>query len=222
MDHESISEMICREVRESIVTRELRSGDKLREIEICKQYNVSRTPVREAFRILQSEGFVDYNPRTGVTVTILGPEDAIDLYEVRGSLEEISAFKAASLANDSDIRELKKINQNMLECTNNKPEDAIVYDIEFHAKIASITRNSILIKQLAQLHQKTRMVLSFVPFEGNRIPNSCREHQDIIMAIEHGEAQVARQYMGIHFTRSTASLKEKIIRYNEIFNIVKT
>lgn len=211
---ESIAEMVAQKIRDDIMNRTLKSGDKIREVELSKQLNVSRTPVREAFRILQSEGLVVHNPRVGVVVTTIGINDVVQLYEVRGVLEQLSVYSAAEFITEEQVRELREINNKMLACAKDSPEDADNYDIEFHIYIAKLSHNPILEEQLAILHRKTRMVLNFVPFQRGRIPYSCKEHEDIISALENHEAEIAKKYMNIHFQKSTKSLRDKIIAYN--------
>ena len=211
---ESIAEMVAQKIRDDIMNRTLKSGDKIREVELSKQLNVSRTPVREAFRILQSEGLVVHNPRVGVVVSSIGIDDVVQLYEVRGVLEQLSVYSAANYITEEQLNELREINNKMLACAEDSPEDADNYDIEFHIYIAKLSHNPILEEQLAILHRKTRMVLNFVPFQKGRIPYSCKEHEDIINALAQHEAEIAKKYMDIHFQKSTKSLRNKIIAYN--------
>ena len=210
----SIADMVAQKIREDIMSRKLKSEDKIKEVELSNQLNVSRTPIREAFRILQSEGLVVHNPRVGVVVASLDIDDVVQLYEVRGVLEQLAALNAADNVTDEDIQELVDINKKLLNCADESPEEADIYDIEFHIKIAKCSKNHILEEQLAILHRKTRMVLNFVPFQRGRIPFSYKEHEDVITALKNHEGQIAKNYMDIHFQRSTKSLRDKIVAYN--------
>ncbi|WP_159459797.1 GntR family transcriptional regulator [Scatolibacter rhodanostii] len=220
MDHpariiqSSTAEMVAQRIRDGIMSGQLKSGDKLKEVELSKSMSVSRTPVREAFRILQSEGFVIHNPRVGVVVASIEPEDVVHLYQVRAVLEELSAYNAASRIKQEHIDELRRINQKMLSCAENDPARAREYDLDFHIALARHAGNPILEEQLAIVHRKTHMILNFVPFQKKRIPYSCKEHDDIIAALEQHDEFAARKYMEIHFHKSTHSLKNKVIEYN--------
>ncbi len=214
IEQTSIAEKVAQKIREWIMNQTVKSGDKLREVELSTQLNVSRTPVREAFRILQSEGLVVHNPRSGVVVASVGVDDAEQLYEVRGVLEVLSTLHAARNATAQLISELRNINAMMLSCAESAPEKAREYDLEFHITMARWANNPVLEDQLSILHRKTRIILNFVPFSKDRIPHSCKEHEDVIAAIERGESQVASKYMEIHFHESTKSLKNKVIVYN--------
>lgn len=211
----STAEMVAQRIRDGIMSGQLKSGDKLREVELSKSMNVSRTPVREAFRILQSEGFVVHNPRAGVVVARIEPEDVVHLYQVRAVLEELSAYNAASRITQEHIKELRQINESMLSCAEKFPVQAREYDLDFHIALARQAGNPILEEQLAIVHRKTHIVLNFVPFQKARIPHSCKEHEDIICALEQHDEFAARRYMEIHFHKSTHSLKNKVIAYNQ-------
>ncbi len=102
-------------MRNAIHDMRFKSGQRLTEQEICQQMNVSRTPVREAFRTLQVEGYLTYKPRYGVIVTELSEKDIEELCEVRIYLEELIARKTARNADEklkSKIRaEMSRINK---------------------------------------------------------------------------------------------------------------
>lgn len=98
---ESIAEQVAERLRQAIEDGSIQAGTRLTEQEICDQMSVSRTPVREAFRILQVEGYLTYRPRFGVIVTELSMQDLYDAWEVRMNLEEMVARKTARLADDN-------------------------------------------------------------------------------------------------------------------------
>lgn len=211
----SMAEMIAQRIRDGIMSGQLKSGDKLKEVELGKAMNVSRTPVREAFRILQAEGVLTHNPRTGVVVSTIEPEDVVHLYEVRAVLEVLSAGSASHRITEEQIEELRRINDKMRSCAVDNPADAVVFDLDFHISLAGAADNPILEEQLSNVHRKTQMFLNFFPFQKGRIAKSCKEHEDIIEALEQHDEYVARKYMEVHFHKSTDSLKNKVIVYNK-------
>jgi DNA-binding GntR family transcriptional regulator len=215
-NQESTAEFVARKIRESIISGQLRPGDKLREAEICKWLQVSRTPIREAFRVLQSEGFVNHSPNYGVVVASLGVDDVAHLYEIRGALEQISAYNAAAHITKEQIVELRKINEELNIFDEMNPEKSGDQDLRFHSVIAQASRNKILIECLSGIYRKTAMVLSFIPFQKARIAQTCKEHVDIINAMESGDSELAKKYMEIHFYKSTESLVKKAIAYNRV------
>ncbi|MDR0718936.1 MAG: GntR family transcriptional regulator [Treponema sp.] len=213
---ESAAEAVAQRIRENIISGQLKPGNKLREAEICKWLQVSRTPVREAFRVLQSEGFVTHNPNYGVVVASLGVDDVVHLYKIRGVLEQISAYDAAVHITKEQIAELKKINEDLKIFDETDPQKSSDLDLRFHSVIAQASRNNILIECLSGIYRKTAMVLRLSPFQKARITQTCKEHTDIISAIESGDSELAKKYMEIHFYKSTDSLVKKAIAYNQI------
>jgi DNA-binding GntR family transcriptional regulator len=214
-NQESAAEVVAQKIRESIIGGQLKPGNKLREAEVCKWLQVSRTPIREAFRVLQSEGFVTHSPNYGVVVATLEVDDVEHLYTIRGVLEQISVYDAALHITKEQLSELKSINDTMSDFDDQNPQKAGDLDIQFHSAIMQASCNKILIECLSGIYRKTAMVLRFIPFQKARIPQTCREHADIISAMESGDAELAKKYMEIHFYKSTDSLVKKAIAYNQ-------
>jgi DNA-binding GntR family transcriptional regulator len=211
---ETTAELVAQKIRESIINGQLKPGNKLREVDICKWLNVSRTPIREAFRVLQSEGFVTHNPNYGVVVAPLEVDDVEHLYTIRGALEQISAYDAALHITKEQLSELKNINDVMSNFDEQNPQKSSDLDIQFHSVIMQASRNKILIECLSGIYRRTAMLLRFIPFKKTRIVQTCKEHADIINAMEGGDSELAKKYMEIHFYKSTESLVKKAIAYN--------
>jgi DNA-binding GntR family transcriptional regulator len=212
---ESTAEVVAQKIRENIINGQLRPGDKVREADICKWLQVSRTPVREAFRVLQSEGFVIHNPNYGVVVATLEVDDVEHLYTIRGALEQISAYDAALHITKEQLSELKSINGVLGDFDELNPQKSGDLDIQFHSVIMQASRNKILIECLSGIYRSTAIILRFIPFKETRIVQTCKEHADIISAMESGDSELAKKYMEIHFYKSTDSLVKKAIAYNQ-------
>jgi DNA-binding GntR family transcriptional regulator len=212
---ESAAEIVAQRIRENIISGQLKPGNKLRETEICKWLQVSRTPIREAFRVLQSEGFVTHSPNYGVVVACLGVDDVAHLYRIRSALEQISAHDAAAHITKEQIAALKTINEDLSIFDETNPQRSSDLDLRFHSMIAQASLNNILVEYLSGIYRKTAMVLKFIPFQKVRIAQTYKEHTDIINALESGDGELAGKYMEIHFYKSTDSLIKKAIAYNQ-------
>ena len=105
--------LIAEIIRKRIIDCEYVTGQKLVEKNLCDEFGVSRTLVREAFRLLQNEGLLVHVPEKGVRVADFGKYGAMDLQELRGVLECFSAKKAASCATEEQIAHLRKVNQEL-------------------------------------------------------------------------------------------------------------
>lgn len=212
---DSISKIVAERIREEIINGKLKPGDKLKEAYLSKQMEVSRTPIREAFRILQSEGFLTYNPNCGVMVATLGVDDVAHLYEIRSSLEQISASHAALHITEEQLQKLMQMNEEIKNFDLQNPQRSGDLDLQFHNLIALASQNQVLIDCLSVIFMKTAMVLRLIPFKKERIPKTYKEHEDLIYALKSGDSCLAQKYMELHFYNSTKSLVKKAIDFNE-------
>src|SRR3954464_7514575 len=95
-------------IREAILDGELAAGERLKEDELARRLDVSRTPVREALRRLEAEGLVVVEPQRGATVRSYAPEELDDMYRLRAVLEGYAARRAAERISEADLDELRK------------------------------------------------------------------------------------------------------------------
>src|SRR5512138_3518979 len=98
-----LSEDIAESIKAAIIKGKFRPGEKISEGDLAQSMGVSRTPLREAFRKLENEGFIQIIPRKGAMVTQVSAEEAADLYEVKCTLEGLAARLAAKRMPDKDI-----------------------------------------------------------------------------------------------------------------------
>lgn len=213
---ESMVNAIADGIRTGIQKRVYQSGDKLTEMELCNQYGVSRTPVREAFRLLQQEGLLVHIPRCGVVVASIGEKEMFDVLEIRARLEQYSSGLAARYATPKDIVALRKMNEKICEAVNDKNLNTSYLDEEFHLYIARLGRNNILAETLSSLYVKNRIRDYMYPITAERLPHTWKEHEDIILAMEVNDPELAEKYMDIHFHNSRLSNRKKIKDLKEV------
>ncbi|WP_101908417.1 GntR family transcriptional regulator [Marasmitruncus massiliensis] len=209
----STADMAAQTIRARIMSGELRPGEKLREVELCKQLEISRTPLREAFRILQSEGFLTYQSNSGVVVATLSMGYVIKLQEIRYALEPISARYAALHITPDQIRELRTINEKLYTQGQIDPKVTPELDIEFHTLIAQSTNNPAILEYLLELYRKTSMQRRLLPIRPDRLSHTYKEHNDIIYALELGDPELAVRYVSIHFYVGQHSFNKKVDEY---------
>ena len=200
--HESTVETIVNRIRKDIIEGKLKAGQKLGEVHVSKQLNTSRTPVREAFRILQSEGFLTYNHGSGVMVATFTKEDARQLWEVRSLIEKTAAAQAALHVTPELMEELKEL-QTIMEKMGH--EDYVEYnalDTRWHMFIANASGNMILKDVLERLWVRAGLIRTWSVSTGKRVVESWTEHRNVLAAIEAGDPVLASRYMEIHFENS--------------------
>lgn len=199
-------------IRNDIQKRIYQSGDKIKEIELCSRFGVSRTPVREAFRLLQQEGLLIHIPHCGVQVAEIGEKEMFDVLSIRARLEAYSSGLAALQSTPEDIASLREMNEKL--CLNGAKSS--ILDEEFHLYIAKMGKNHILVEILSSLYVKNRIRDYLFPIRQERLPYTCKEHEDIIAALEKKDGVLAEKYTEIHFYCSILSNKEKLRQIKEM------
>jgi GntR family transcriptional regulator, transcriptional repressor for pyruvate dehydrogenase complex len=199
---------------EHILTADLQPGDRLpTEAELGRQFEVSRTVVREAVRSLAARGVVQVRPGAGLTVSRVDASTAsaslrlvvhgsTDLtydrvHEVRRTIEVELARLAAERGTDAEVEELARIQARQAAAFDDIPR-AARYDTQFHRLIAAMTRNDLFVIMLDSLSDVMLQVrLQAMPTPGDR-ENGLAEHQAIIDAIRARDAAGARRAMSDH------------------------
>lgn len=189
-------------------------GRPIREIELCRRFNVSRTPVREALRLLQNNGVVEYIPRCGVQVVELSEQDLIYITDTRTALEVLGAREAAQRITPEQVEELRRINRSFLEQKETGFGGEL--DNKFHMTIASISGNPCLVEYIRNLLMRQTLFAATIPMQPQRFAYSYEEHEAIIRGLELHDPELAAKQADIHFHISQRSLQNKLQKYLEI------
>ena len=170
----------------SIVTGQVKAGDRLVERDIGPRLGVSRTPVREAIGKLESLGLVRCFPHRGAVVTELSPKDIEALYFVRLPLARLAAKLAFYNLGPDDIEALKTINRELQLCVKKRDNvpDLIENDRKFHQIIYQAAENKFLVQVINELRLKAYVIAYYAWRDPERIKVSIREHREIIKALE--------------------------------------
>lgn len=196
-----LSKRIFEQLEASIVARVYPPGFHLAEDEIAAELGVSRTPVREAFRMLEREGWLEVVPHAGAYVRNPPMDEVRQVFEVRQCLEERAAYLAAKHATEREMDKLRRIIKKgwrQVELGNAKEITAL--NSEFHAVIAQAGRNHILAQMLEDLSKQVRWHFSAVATI--RGEDSWREHEEIIDAISQHESGRASRLAVEHNRRT--------------------
>lgn len=183
----------------------LQPGDRLTETDLASRFGISRTPIREAIRLLEADGLVTHKPRVGATVRSLDYAEITELYEMRAVLEGTAARFAARAAYDSETDELAAINDAMAQ----SPEDVerlFTLNARFHTVLLNAARNKFLIRAMKSI-QKTLLILGpSTLVEAERVTGALQEHAAIIDALrahngDHAEAAMKTHIEAAHRAR---------------------
>jgi DNA-binding GntR family transcriptional regulator len=197
----SLSERVTQELRQAILSRRHKPGERLVEDRLSVELGVSRVPIREALHALAAEGLVDVQPRRGATVAAVSPEVARDLVEVRATLEGLNARLAARHREAGIVDELRLV----LAAGNRAAQVADVAELvrlngEFHDKLAEAGRNSILWDIMRTLRERTRLV--FATNTVSRAVQDWDEHSRILAAVIEGDEELAAMLATRHVRRA--------------------
>lgn len=212
----TLREQIAASIRSSIIDGRIRPGEKLTEEEIARQLGVSRTPIREAFFLLSSEGFVDVEPRRGVIVREISVKDAEEIYELKGVLESLAVRLAAERMTPEIVAELRGINDALYHAAEEVPVDVrkiLTLNGTFHHSIISACGNTKVIHQLIALrHQSLRYNFIFLSAV-SRLRESADEHRAIIDALVRRDAAESERLMKEHNDAALASLRTVMLSH---------
>ena len=180
---QTLRERIVNVLRESIIKGTLKPGEHVAESELADKYGISRTPIREAFRQLETEGFLKVIPRRGAEVTSLTDDDVKEFYEVKSLLESYAAKVATERLTEKDIKRLELLNASMERFAHNGDiKGFFKADNEFHDIFIQKCGNDKLCGILQNLlHQFQRFRIASFVIKG-RMEVSVEQHKDIIKA----------------------------------------
>ena len=190
-----------RMLRDRIVGGELVAGDRLKERELCAELEVSRTPVREALRRLQSEGLVDIEPRRGGVVAGIRADEIDEVYSLGILLESHAARLAAERATADDLAALDALLGAMRAALESDPPDRGEYlqlDSRFHRRILEMTRNRRLDSIVGQVVGVPTLVQAFNHYTAAHLAQSLQQHANIVAALRAGDADWAEAAMRAH------------------------
>lgn len=195
----SLVDIVQDYLRERITSGALVPGDRLKERDLAEETGISRVPIREAMRILASEGFVTLNPRRGAVVARLEPEDLDEIYEVREALEALEAVLAARKASpDETVLMMSHVEASERALAAGDRRAADQANVAFHALLVQMTHNEVLARTLEPLQNRLNWLL-----RQNTDPRElCVEHRGLAEAIAAGDADAARELAISHVATS--------------------
>lgn len=193
---------VYRELKHAITGGLLRAGNVLVQEDLCKQFNASRTPVRDALTHLQAEGLVVALPNKGVVVRDCSPKDVCDIYEIRALLESAAAKNAAGRIPRGDLEAII-LKAAQLDSQENAGFGSVKnIGMDLHGLIIAASGNLIMKELLNRM--ETLIEVSRIPFRSapDRLREINREHIEIAHALLDGNGALAAELMAKHFFRT--------------------
>ena len=207
----SMPEAVASALREAILDGALTPGTWLREAEVAREMNVSRTPVRDAFRILAAEGLVSINANQGAVVAQMTAEDVVELYVMRETLEMLAAKLAARRGAQQCLEAFADLIPKMREIgEQGRIQELSKLNFDFHAVILAAAGNRYLDRALTQIQNAARRFPDPTLGLPGRVEESIGEHVALADAISTGDAETAERLAGEHM-RHLAELRIRML-----------
>ena len=179
---------------DQILNWDLKPGDSIAESKLASEFNISRTPVREAVRQLAASGILESKPNCNTTVAKWNDEKILQLEIVRTDMENLAAKLAIIYGNNSEFQEMHKFSSACYEAgKNNNIVDLLKSDSAFHMEIAKIAKNDLLYKFLREVHDQIQFLLCWRKDFLISADKQYMQHEQIIEALKkRDEKEVLR------------------------------
>lgn len=206
-------ERIYDSIRERILAGAYKAGDHLKEAEVARELEVSRTPVREALQRLASDGLVEFEANRGARVVGWSASELDEIYELRALLESHGARLAANSIDQPALKELTRLADMMEELASDREptdfEAIALLNNEFHRIILSSTGNALLVGVLSSLVHVPQVHRTFQRFNKTQLQRSFAHHRELITALTEGDAAWAESVMRAHILAARVVLSDR-------------
>jgi DNA-binding GntR family transcriptional regulator len=192
--YEEVAELL----RERIFKRELAAGSWIDELKLAEEYGISRTPLREALKVLASEGLVTMKVRRGAYVTEVSEQDLADVYHLLALLESDAARVVATQASAAELQELNTLHQELARSVG-KRERFFELNEAFHLRLLAVANNRWRDQMVADLRKVMKLNRQHSLLKSGRIEESLAEHQALMDALLARDADLAAARMQAHF-----------------------
>ena len=192
--YEEVAELL----RQRIFDRALTPGSWIDELKIAEEYGISRTPLREALKVLATEGLVTMKVRRGAYVTEVNEKDLTDVYHLLSLLESDAAAMVAETATQPQLDELQALHQELALATADR-ERFFLLNEAFHSRLLAIADNRWRDQMVLDLRKVMKLNRHNSLLKAGRIDESLAEHGLIMSALVARDSTSASQHMRAHF-----------------------
>jgi len=191
--YEEVAELL----RDKIFSHQLTAGAWIDELKIAAEYGISRTPLREALKVLATEGLVTMKVRRGAYVTEVNEKDLTDVFHLMAVLEADAAGTVAQTATDNQLKELEALHQQLGKSTKDRVKFFTLNEA-FHIKLLEVANNRWAGQMVADLRKVMKLNRAQSLLKVGRIEESLAEHNAIMAALKQRNAATAQTAMRTH------------------------
>jgi DNA-binding GntR family transcriptional regulator len=206
-----LSERVRRGLADDIASGAIAEGAALDEQQIAQRFDASRTPVREALRMLAAEGLVDMRPRRGAVVSTLSIERITEMFELAAEIEAMCVRLATYRMNALERAQIQRIHIESEDPVIRSNVDAYAtYNLAFHEAIYRATHNSFMAEQALSLRARMAAFRRAQLFDRGRPTHSRAEHGAIVEAIMMGDGDEAARRMRAHMLHAASAMERHV------------
>jgi len=195
-------EEVAERLRQRIFAKELEPGSWIDELKLCAELGISRTPMREALKVLASEGLVTMRVRRGAYVTEMSERDVREAYQLLSLLESDAAAVVARQASDAQLAELRELHRALegsLADGEAGRERFFAANERFHLRIVEIDGNRWRMQIITDLRRVMKLNRHHSLFKQGRLQESLQEHREMLAALLERDADRAARLVRCHF-----------------------
>ena len=200
----ALYQQVAERLREQIFNRELEPGSWIDELKLAQEYGISRTPLREALKVLAVEGLVTMKVRRGAYVTEMSTADVHQVYRLLALLEADAAAEVAERATQAEIAELRALHDRLEKQTRHR-DAFFAANEQFHLRLLAIAGNRWRSQIVGDLRKVMKLNRHHSLFKQGRIAESLAEHRAVMQALEKRSADQAARLMREHFANGLAA-----------------
>lgn len=202
-----LHEEVIDRLRDLIIQGELQPGARLNERVLCEQLGISRTPLREAIKLLATEGLAELLPNRGAVVTPIDAPRLAETLHVMGALEGLAGELACRNATVERMAEIRVLHQQMLAMhARGELAGYFRYNQAIHMSIVEASGNAVLANTYRQLNANVRRARYMANLSKERWDEAVREHEEILAALEARNVAKLRRLLQDHLTNKLASV----------------
>jgi DNA-binding GntR family transcriptional regulator len=200
----ALYEQVAERLRQQIFSRELEPGSRIDEQKLAEEYGISRTPMREALKVLATEGLVTMQMRRGCHVAEMSAEDVRQVYRLLALLEGDAAMEVAERASEEDLASLRELHER-LEKQVRLRDAFFTTNEQFHLRLLMIAGNRWRLQIVNDLRKVMKLNRHHSLFHQGRLTESLAEHRALMQALEQRDPAAAAAVLRTHFEKGLAA-----------------
>ena len=207
----NLHEHAAKRLRQLLVEGRIAPGAKLNERELCEALDVSRTPLREAIKMLAAEGLVELVPNRGAVAVKLSEEDIRHTFEVMGGLEALSGELAAQRVTDEELAEIKAMHFEMLAAyTRRDLSNYYRLNAQIHQAINAAAKNPVLAATYDRVNARLQALRFRSNQDGEKWKSAMKEHEQMVDALSRRDAAAMRAVLATHLKNKLDVVLEQL------------